>query len=221
LADLALGRLRRQRAALIEALTGRVRPVHRFLLAEQLTHLRAIDTAIEHLSAEVERCLGPVTATIALLDTIPGIGRRTAETLLAEIGTDLARFGSAARLASWAGVCPGQDQSAGRHRSGRTRRGNPWLRRSLCEASLGAAASKRTYFHAQFRRIAARRGRKRATLAVAHSLLVVVFHVLSRQEPYRDLGPQHFDRRDAARVQRQLVHRLERLGYSVSLQPTA
>lgn len=221
LADLAQGRLRHKHAALVEALTGRVRPVHRFLLAEQLAHLTAIDTAIDHVSAEIARCLSPLAAAIDLLDGIPGIGRRTAEVILAEVGTDLGRFGSAPRLASWAGVCPGQDQSAGRQRTGRTRRGNPWLRCALVEAGLGAAASKRTYFHAQFRRLAARRGKKRATLAVAHSLLVVVFHVLSKREPYRDLGPQHFDARDAARVQRQLVRRLERLGYRVSLEPAA
>lgn len=221
LAALAQGRLRQKHAQLVAALTGRVRPVHRFLLGEQLAHLTAIETAIDHVSGEIARCLRPFQTALDQLDTIPGIGRRTAETILAEIGTDLARFGAAPRLAAWAGVCPGQDQSAGRHRSGRSRRGNPWLRRALLEAALGAAASKRTYFHARFRRIAARRGRERAALAVAHALVVVVFHVLTKREPYRELGTQHLDRRDAERVQRQLVRRLERLGYRVSLQPAA
>jgi transposase len=221
LARLARGRLRNKHAALVEALTGRVRPVHRFLLHEQLAHLTALDTAIDRLSAEIARCLAPCAAEIAWLDTIPGIGRQTAEVILAEIGTDLTRFGSAARLSAWAGLCPGQDRSAGRQRTSRTRRGNPWLRRALVAAAHGAAASKRTYFHAHFRRLAMRRGRSRAVVAVAHSLLVVVFYVLTRHEAYRDLGPQHYDVRDAARVQRQLVRRLERLGYRVSLQPAA
>lgn len=221
LADLAHGRLRDKRAALIAALTGHVRPVHRFLLDEQLSHLAALDATIGRVSSEIERLLRPFTTAIDRLDTIPGIGRRTAEVLLAEIGADVARFVSSARLAAWAGVCPGHDESAGRQRSGRPRRGNPWVRRALVEAALGAAASKRTYFHAQCRRLTARRGRKRAILAVAHSLLVVVFHVLTKCEPYRDLGPGHFDARNGARVQRQLVRRLERLGYRVSLEPAA
>jgi len=221
LADLAQRRLKNKRAALVAALTGRVRPVHRFLLREQLTHLSAIETAVDHLSAEIVRCLDPFARLIELLDTIPGIARRTAEIILAEIGTDLTRFGSAARLAAWSGLCPGHNQSGGRRRPSPTRRGNPWLRRAMLEAALGASASKRTYFYAQFRRIAARRGRNRAALAVAHALIVTVYHVVTKQEPYRELGVHYFDERDAARVQHQLVKRLERLGYRVSLQPAA
>ena len=221
LADLAQGRLREKRQALVHALTGRVRPVHRFLLREQLAHWTALETAIDHVSGEIARCLHPFAQMIELLDTIPGVSRRTAEIILAEIGTDVARFGSAPRLAAWAGVCPGHDQSAGRQRRGRARRGNPWLRRALLEAALGASKSKRTYLHAQFRRLAARRGRNRAALAVAHTLVVISFHILAKHEPYRELGVQHFDARDALRVQRQLVHRLERLGYRVSLERAA
>jgi transposase len=221
LADLARGRLRQKHAQLVAALTGQVRPVHRFVLREQLAHLTALETTIDHLSAEIGRCLAPFVDEIAWLDSIPGIARRTAEVILAEIGADLTRFGNAPRLAAWSGVCPGHDQSAGRQRRGRTRCGNPWLRRALQEAALSAAKSKRTYFHAQFRRIAARRGRDRALVAVAHSLIVVTYHVLTHREPYRELGVQHFDHRDAAHVQRQLVRRLERLGYAVTLQPAA
>jgi transposase len=196
LADLARRRLRRKQPQLVQALTGDVRPVHRFVLGEQLAHLTALETRIDHLSAEIARCLAPFAAAID-------------------------RFADATRLAAWTGLCPGQDQSAGRKRSGRTRRGNPWLRRALLEAALAAATAKHTYFHAQFRRIAARRGRNRAAVAVAHSLVVVIYYVLTRHEPYRELGTQHFDQRDAGRVQRQLVRRLERLGYRVSLQPAA
>jgi transposase len=221
LADLAQGRLRKKHAQLVQALTGAVRPVHRFLLREQLAHLTALETTIDHLHAEIARCLAPFVDEITWLDSIPGIARRTAEVILAEIGADLTRFGNAPRLAAWAGVCPGHNESAGRRRSSRTRRGNPWLRRALQEAALSAAQSKRTYFHAQFRRIAARRGRDRALVAVAHSLIVVVYHVLTQREPYRELGVQHFDHRDAVHVQRRLVRRLERLGYSVTLQPAA
>jgi transposase len=163
--------------------------------------------------------LRPVEDLITLLDTIPGINRRIAEIVLAEIGTDLSRFPSAAHLASWAGMCPGNHESAGKRLSGRTRKGSQWLRQALVEAAHGAGRTKHTYLGAQFRRLAARRGKKKAVIAVAHSVLVVIYHVLTRNEPYRDLGPNYFDERDRAAVTRRTVRRLEQLGYRVELVP--
>jgi transposase len=155
------------------------------------------------------------------MQTIPGVGRRTAEVLVAEIGTDLTRFPSARHLASWAGLCPGHDERAGKRRSGRTRKSSPWLRTALVEAARAAARSKETYLAAQYRRLAARRGAKRAAVAVAHSILVMVYALLTQQIEYHDLGGHYFDKRDRQAVERRLVRRLEALGYSVSLEPTS
>jgi len=153
---------------------------------------------------------------IALLQTIPGVARRTAEALVAEIGTDLSHFPSAEQLASWAGMCPGNAESGGRRLSGRTRRGNAWVRRTLAEVAHVVSRMKGTYLAAPFRRIAARRGKGRAVLAVGHSVLVALYHMLPRHEPYRDLGADYFDGRQRDQVQRRLVHRLERLGFTVT-----
>jgi hypothetical protein len=140
--------------------------------------------------------------------------------LIAELGVDLTRFPSPRHLTSWAGLCPGNDESAGKRRSGRTRKGSPWLRKALVEAAQAAAHTKETYLAAQYHRLAARRGAKRAAVAVAHSLLVIVYVLLTRpQDQYRDLGSQYFDERDRQAVQRRLVRRLESLGYSVALEP--
>jgi transposase len=221
MADLARGKLRSKRASLQEALTGRMQPHHRFLLAEHLRHIDYLDEAIERLDAEVARRLQPQEEEIALLDTIPGVSRRVAEILLAEIGPDLERFPTAQRLASWAGMCPGNHESAGKRKSGRTRKGSRWLRQVLMEAAHAAARSKNTYVGAQYRRLAARRGTKKAEVAVGHSILVMAYHVLTRHEPYRDLGKNYFDERDRQAVERRLVARLERLGNRVTLEPTA
>jgi transposase len=161
LAELARGRLRAKIPQLVRALTGRVAPHQRFLLAQQLAHLDYLDEAIEHVSAEIAQRVHPVEAAIAHLDSIPGVGRRTAEILVAEIGTDMGRFPSAAHLASWAGMCPGNDESAGKRRSGRTRPGSPWLRQALVEAAQAAGRTKATYLAAQYRRLATRRARRR------------------------------------------------------------
>jgi transposase len=157
-------------------------------------------------------------ATLERLRTIPGIGRRTAETLLAEIGPDMGRFPSSGHLASWAGLCPGNDESGGKRRSGRTRKGSPWLRASLVEAAQ-AAGRTRTYLGAAYRRLTTRRGSKRAAVAVAHMLLVIAYHVISRGEPYAELGANHFDELARDRVRQRLTRRLEALGYRVSLEP--
>jgi transposase len=221
LAQLAQGRLRAKRPALERALAGRVGPHQRFLLAQQLAHLDFLDAAIAAVSAEIAERLRPFAAEQARLMTIPGVGPRTAETLLAEIGPDMSRFPSAGHLASWAGMCPGNDESAGKRRSGRTRKGRPGLRAALVEAAHAASRRKGTYLAAQYRRIAARRGGKRAAVAVGHSILVSAYHLLRDGEDYHELGGSYFDERDRHAVERRLVGRLEGLGYTVTLQPAA
>ena len=163
----------------------------------------------------------PFADAVARLDTIPGVARRTAEILIAELGLDLSRFPTPGHLASWAGLCPGNHESAGKRQSGRTRKGNRALRRALVEAAQAAGRSRRTYLGAQFRRLAARRGKKQAAVAVGHTILTIVYHLLTAGTVYQELGPQYFDERDRQRVERRLVHRLEALGYTVALEPAA
>ncbi len=220
LAALAQGRLRDKRPQLERALAGQFRDHHRFLVAQQLAHLDALDGLIDEVSTEIERRLRPFGAALDLLDTIPGIARRGAEIILAELGTDLSRFGTAAQLASWAGLCPGNHESAGKRTSGKTRQGNPWLRGLLVEAAQ-AAGRTQTYLGARFRRLAARKGRKKAAVAVAHAILRIVYYLLTRQTPYQDLGVTYLDNRDRQAVERRAVRRLERLGYTVTLAPAS
>jgi transposase len=221
LANLAHGKLRDKLPQLEQALSGRVGPHQRFLLAEQLAHIDSLDASIERLSAKIAERLRPFDALIDRLDAIPGIGRLIAEVLLAEIGVDMTRFPTANHLASWAGMCPGHNESAGKKRSGKTRKGSPWLRAALVQAAHAAAHSKQSYLAAQYRRLTARRGNKKAAVAVGHSILVIFFHLLTHDCPYVDLGPTYFDQRDPRAVQRRLVHRLEALGYNVQLTPLA
>lgn len=221
LAQLAKGRLREKLPELERALSGRVEAHQRFMLAEQLAHVDFLDAAIERVSAEVAERLRPDDAAIANLDTIPGIGRHVAEALVAEIGTDMERFPSAHHLASWAGMCPGNHESAGKRQSGKTRKGSPWLRTLLVQAAHAAARTKNTYLAAQYRRLAARRGKSRAAVAVGHTILVIAFHLLRDGTTYRDLGPTYFDQLDRQHVERRLVHRLHDLGYRVTLEPLA
>lgn len=217
LAELARGKLRDKLPLLERALTGRLGAHQRFLLAQQLAHLASLDELIERLNAEVTERLRPFVTALARLDTIPGVGPRTAETLVAELGTDLHRFPTAAHLASWAGLCPGNNQSAGKRRSGTTRKGDPWLRSALIEAAQAAGRTRGTYLAAQYHRLAGRRGKKKALVAVGHTILVIAYHLLTEQTDYRELGPLHFDQRDEQRVTRRLVHRLQALGYQVQL----
>lgn len=219
LADLARGKLREKRAGLEQALSGRVQPHHRFLLAEQLCHIDALEESIARLSAEIAERVRPFEREIALLDTIPGVARAGAEALLAEMGPDMSRFPSARHLASWAGVCPGNHESAGKRKTGKTRKGSPWLRSLLVEAAWGASHTKDTYLSAQYRRLAARRGRKKAIFALGHSILVSAYHILATQTPYSDLGSTYFDDRDRTAVEHRLLRRLEKLGLKVTIEP--
>ncbi len=221
LAALAKGRLRNKRELLEQALAGRVRPHHRFLLAEQLGHIEALDEAIGRVGAAIARRLEPLEAAVERRLTIPGVGRRTAEALLAEVGAAMERFPSAARRASWAGMCPGQHVSAGKRLGGRSQRGSPWLRSALTEAAWGAARMKGTDLAAQYRRLAARRGKQRAIVAVGHSILVSVYHMLAEERDYADLGGNFFDERERELVQRRLVRRLEQLGLTVTVEPAS
>ena len=221
LAQLARGRLREKLPALERALAGRVGPHQRFLLAQQLAHVDFWDASIAQVSAEVADRLRPREEALANLDTIPGIGRHIAEALVAEIGTDMGRFPTARHLASWAGMCPGNHESAGKRHGGKTRKGSPWLRTLLVQAAHAAARTKGTYLAAQYRRLAARRGKSRAAVAVGHTILVIAFHLLQRGTTYRDLGHNYFDQRDRQQVERRLVHRLQDLGYRVTLDPMA
>jgi transposase len=214
----ARGLLRKKHAALVQALDGRVEAHHRLLLRLLLAQVDHLDHAIGQLNGEVQRRLEPYAAAVALLRTIPGVKQRAAEVILAELGVEMGQFHSARHLCSWAALCPGNDQSAGKRRSGRTRHGNRWLKAVLVQAAWAALKTKGSYFGAQFRRIAGRRGQKRAALAVAHSLLTVIYHVLRDGVAFADLGGDYFDRRSPEQHARALVRRLTELGYTVTLE---
>lgn len=219
LAELARGRLRAKRDQLARAVVGRFTGHHAFMVTEHLSHLDYLEEAMARVSAEIAERLREDLAAIELLDTVPGISVRSAEIILAELGADLTRFPSAKHLASWAGMCPGNAESGGKRLSGKTRKGNQPLRQALIQIAHVASKTKDTYLAAQYRRIAARRGKKRALVALGHTILVIVYHILTRRQPYRDLGVAYFDQLERQRVEQRLVRRLERLGYTVSLQP--
>ena len=221
MAELAKGRLREKRDLLEKALSGRVNPHHRFMLAQHLSHIDFLDEAIEHLDAQIEAQMRPFEATLQCWDSLPGINRRIAEIVIAEIGADLKPFESAEQLASWAGMCPGNNQSGGKRFSGKTRKGSKWLRRALVEAAHGVSHTKAKYFKAQYQRLAARRGKQRAAVAVGHSLLVTGYYLITRGQTYQDLGANYFDERDREAVRRRAVRRLENLGFQVQLRSVA
>lgn len=218
LADLAVGQLQHKRPLLERALTGKVRPHHRFMLAQHLTHLDALDEQIAQLSAEIAERLRPFDAELAALDTIPGIGRWSAEIILAEIGRDMTRFPTAGHLSSWAGMCPGLNESAGQRHSGRTRKGSPWLRVTLTEAAYAAGRGKQTYLAERYHRLIGRRGKKKTAIAVGRAILELCYHVLATGDPYDDTQA-----RRPAPVTREerLVRQLEKLGHRVLLDPAA
>lgn len=217
LAGLAKGKLRKQQDALEAALEGLLGAHQRIMLATQLRHIDFLDEQVGQLDAQVDERLRPYQEELERLDTIPGVGRRGAEEILAAIGTDMSRFPTVAHLVSWAKLCPGLNESAGKRRTGRTGKGNPYLRATLTEAAWAASRKRDSYLRAQYYRLKARRGAKRAAIAVAHSILVSVYHILRDGTVYQDLGANYFDERSKEAAKRQAVKRLERLGFTVTL----
>lgn len=222
LAELAQGKLRKKRAQLERALTGRCGDHHRLLLTTHLAHIDFLDEEIDRLSAAIAARLQPFEAELNRLDTIPGVDRQTAEVLLAEIGADLARFPTAGHLASWAGMCPGNHESAGKRKGGKTRKGSRWLRRALVQAAHGAARTKRagrTGLARRYRQLVARRGTQRAAVAVGHQILITAYHLLRRQEDYAEVTPAALDERRRTQARLRAVARLRQLGFEVTLTP--
>jgi transposase len=222
LAELAKGRLRQKLPALREALDGRFRSDHHGLLVAQiLAHIDYLDETIATLSERIEQVIAPFSTQRELLETIPGIGRTAAQVLIAELGVDMSVFPTSAHLASWAGQCPGNRESAGKRRSGRPRRGSKWLRTTLTESAKAASRCKGTYLSAQYTRLRGRRGPGKATGALRHSILVAAYHILDQNVPYQELGADYFDRRSTEQRTKRLIRQLEQLGHTVNLEPLA
>lgn len=222
LADLARGQLRKKLPDLRLALEGRFTSHHRLVLRRLLSHVNYLEQQIEWFSQMIGPKLDALLPATPQqrLDAIPGINRINIENVIAEIGVDMSVFPDEHHLSSWTGMCPGNEETAGKRLRSRTRKGNRWLRRALAEAAWAASRSKHSYLAARFRRLAARRGKKRALLGVGHSILIVIYHVLKDEVDYRDLGADFFDRLEPERLRRYLVRRLQRLGYDVILRPT-
>lgn len=222
LADLAVGKLRKKMAELRKALSGNFREHHRFQVRLLLEGLRACEERIFQLELRINQYLEPYEELVQRLDRIPGVDRLGAAVILAEIGPDVNAWEDSRKLASWCCLCPGNCESAGKRLSGRTRKGNRWLRRAFCQMAWAATRKKGSYFKTQYRRLVGRRGKQRALLAVAHSLVTVVYHLLrAPQLEYRELGEDYFDRRDAEQTKQALIHRLGKLGFEVTLKPKA
>ncbi|MDP9273223.1 MAG: IS110 family transposase [Chloroflexota bacterium] len=221
LAELAKGKLRAKIPVLREALVGRFDAQHALIVSAILAHIDFLDEQIDLLSEAIAEQLAPFAAAVELLCTIPGVQRRTAEVIVAEIGADMSRFPSARHLASWAGQCPGNDRSAGKRRSGKTRHGSKWLDTALTEAAMAATRTKDVYLAAQYQRLRPRRGHGRALGAVKHSIITGCWHMLTTGELYREAGGDYFSRRDPERATRRLVAQLERLGHHVTLETAA
>jgi transposase len=219
LAELARGRLRAKLPELRLALEGRVQPHHRFLLTRILAHIDFLEESLAQVQQEIEQRLRPFEEAMVLAQSVTGIQELAAAAILAEIGTDMSRFPSDAHLASWAGVCPGNKQSGGKRLNSATTSGNPHLRAILGEVAWAIAHTKDNYLSAFYHRIARRRGKQKAIMALAHKVLVILYHVLRDKKPYTDLGADYFDKLDVARIERQAVRRLEQLGYAVTLAP--
>jgi len=219
LAELAEGTARKKRAELIEALRGRIRDHHRGLLKVHLELIAALEQALSDIDATVGKTLAPIRSSARLLTTLPGVSDLTAQVMVAEIGVDMSRFPTAAHLISWTGLCPRSDESAGKRRSSRVRKGAPWLKTALVTAAWAAVRVKDSYLQAQFHRLRSRRGAKKAILAVAASMLTAAYHMLKNGLPYRDLGADHFSSRDRSKAILRLVRRLNDLGCDVQLTP--
>jgi transposase len=218
LAKLARGRLRNKIPELAQALEGRVRDHHRFLLAEYLDEWEVLGQRIARMEAEIDKQIRPFEQAVALWETIPGVEHVTACNLVAEIGVDMNQFQTAQHLASWAALCPGNHESAGKRKSGKTRDGNRWLRRTLCQAAWAVTRKKNCYLSAQFKRLAARRGVKRAVMAVAHTMLIIGYHMLKTGKPYHELGGDYLEQINKDQLQRYFVKRLQRLGLTVTVE---
>jgi transposase len=221
LAELARGRMRSKRSELQFALDGRLLRQHRTLLQQLVAHIDFLEHSISQLETEIERCLVPFEQAVALAQTLPGIAETAATAIIAEIGTDMRQFPSAKHLAPWAGVCPGYKQNAGKRLGGRTTKGNPYLRAVLGEVAWAISYTKDNYLSAQFHRIARRQGKQKAVIAVAHSVFVILYHMLRDGTPYRDLGPDSFEKLEAAHIEHYHVRRVEHLGYTVTLTPAS
>lgn len=218
MADLARRQLRSKLLQLRPALEGKVTEHHRFMLRELLDHLEYLESRIEEFSRRIEEVSRPFAPAIAKVATLPGFDQRSAQNVVAEIGADMDTFPSAQHLASWAGVCPGNNESAGKRKSGKTTKGNRWLRSALSQSAWSAARKKDSYFQAQYRRLAGRRGKKRAIVAVAHSLLTIIYHMLKNASDYRELGGDYLDKLNSQRLLPHLLKRINDMGYQVSLQ---
>ncbi len=221
LADLAEGTARKKRAELVEALHGRIREHHRGLLKVHLELVAALEQALADIDATVGKTLAPIRNSARLLTTLPGVSDLTAQVMVAEIGVDMSRFPTAAHLISWTGLCPRSDESAGKRRSSRVRKGAPWLKTALVTAAWAAVRVKNSYLQAQFHRLRSRRGAKKAILAVAASMLTAAYHMLKNGIPYRDLGADHYSSRDRSKAILRLVRRLNDLGCEVQITPQA
>lgn len=218
LADLAKGSLRHKHEELKKALTGVVGPHQRMVISCQLEHLAFLDMQIARLDEEVTRRMGPFDEMLELMDGIPGVDKRTGQDILGEIGPNIDQFHDAEHLASWAGVCPGNNTSAGKRKSGRSRPGNRWLRTAAVVAARAAIRARDNYLKAQYHRLAARRGDKRAAMAVAHTILVTTYHMLKKGTTYHELGADYFEKRNTNATIRRAVQRIENLGFKVTLE---
>jgi transposase len=219
LAQLARGKLKNKIPQLVQALEGRVRPHHRFLLAEFLEQWDWFENRIVRLEEEIDRQILPFEQALRLWQTMPGVDHITACCLVAEIGVNMNQFPTAQQLASWAAICPGNHESAGKRKSGKTRDGNKWLRRTLCQAAWAVSRKKSCYLSSQFKRIASRRGPKRALVAVAHSMLAIGYHMLKTGQGYYELGGNYLDQINKDQLQRHFIKRLQKLGFKVTLEP--
>jgi len=219
MADLAKKQLRKKIPALQLALEGCLLPHHRFLLSDMLEELDHIGSKIARVEQAIEEQMRPYQKAVDAWMTVPGVKQRLAWNLVAEVGPTVDAFPSAADLVSWAGICPGNNETAGKRKSGTTRNGNRWARKALCEAAWAASKTKATYLQAQFRRLAAIRGSKRAIIAVASTILTIGYHMLKQGTTYRELGGNYFDKRNLLRTTRRLVKRLQALGHTVILEP--